>query len=69
MDFKILVAGADDEGRRLDKILKSLLASSSQGGLHQALRKKLIKVNGAKAEADRRITQGDKISVAAFLLV
>lgn len=68
MDFKILVAGADDEGRRLDKILKSLLASSSQGGLHQALRKKLIKVNGAKSEADRRITQGDKISVAAFLL-
>ncbi len=68
MDFTEFRAGSNDEGRRLDRIIKHILKDNPQANVYAALRKKLIKVNGGKASADTRIVNGDIISVAAFLV-
>ncbi len=62
------MAGRDDDGRRLDKILKKIFQDNHDVSIYSALRKNLIKVNGKKTSAESRITSGDKISVASFLL-
>ncbi len=75
MEFNSYTAGTDDDGKRLDRILKSLFMSlpsqeterKEQTNIYQALRKKLIKVNGEKAEPSKRIRTGDTIEIANFL--
>jgi 23S rRNA pseudouridine955/2504/2580 synthase len=57
------VAGPDDSGRRLDKVLRSLLAELSLSEIYAALRKGKIRVNGAKARPDFRIAEGDKLFI------
>ena len=68
MDFVDFVAQDDDAGRRLDRILKRLLGERPQSSWQQALRKRLISLNGGRAEAGTRVAAGDRIRVAAFLL-
>lgn len=60
--------GADDAGRRLDRILRRLLAENSYGAAMSALRKGLVRLNGKKAAADCLTKEGDTLSVASFLL-
>lgn len=60
--------GADDAGRRLDRILRRLLAQNSQGAILSALRKGLVRLNGKKAQASDLTQEGDLLSAAAFLL-
>ncbi len=68
MDFTHLLAGPDDEGRRLDKLLRRYLDDSSLSALYKSLRKGFIKVNGKKQEASYRICQGDDIQIASFMI-
>lgn len=68
MERKEWTLGADDSGRRLDRILRKLLAENSQGAILSALRKGLVKLNGKKAQASDLTQEGDILSVAAFLL-
>lgn len=68
MDFINFIAGQDDDGRRLDKILKKIFQDTHGISIYSALRKNLIKVNGKKTSAESKIASGDKISVASFLL-
>lgn len=63
-----LVAGPDDAGRRLDKVLRSVLRESSLSEIYAALRKGRILVNGAKARPDLRLAAGDRISLTGFEL-
>jgi 23S rRNA pseudouridine955/2504/2580 synthase len=58
-----LVAGADDAGRRLDRILRSILGGRSLSSIYSSLRRGLIKVNGAKAEPGLRLAEGDRIFI------
>lgn len=60
--------GADDAGRRLDRILRRLLAENSQGAIEGALRKGLVRLNGKKAAASTITSEGDVLSAADFLL-
>ena len=60
-------AGPDDAGRRLDKVLRSLLAELSLSDIYAALRKGKIRVNGIKARPDLRLVEGDKLFVHAPL--
>ena len=60
--------GADDAERRLDRLLRRLLAKNTQGEILSALRKGLVKLNGKKAQASSLTQEGDILSVAAFLL-
>ncbi len=67
MDFKDFTAGSDDDGRRLDRILRIFLKDKSLGEIYKLLRKGLIKLNNKKAGPESRVSKGDKISIASFL--
>ncbi len=68
MDFSFFHAGKDDDGRRLDRILKRLMPSANLSSIYKSLRKGLVKVNGGKADASMKISFGDEIKIAEFLL-
>ena len=51
MDFTEFSAGADDDGRRLDRIIRRFIATEQLSGIYKAIRKGLVKVNGRKASA------------------
>ncbi|SFI54107.1 23S rRNA pseudouridine955/2504/2580 synthase [Treponema bryantii] len=67
MEFRDFTAGKDDDGRRLDRVLRIFLENLSMGEIYKLLRKGLIKVNNKKAKADTHVSQGDVISIAEFL--
>lgn len=68
MDFIEFTAGSDDDGRRLDRIIKKLLKGENLSGLYKAIRKGLIKVNEGKKSPSDKILKGDKIKIANFLI-
>ena len=68
MDFTDYIAGTNDSGRRLDKILKHIFQDNHNTNIYAALRKKLIKVNGAKTAAEYQVNKGDVISIATILI-
>ena len=68
MDFTEFSAGADDDGRRLDRIIRRFIATEQLSGIYKAIRKGLVKVNGRKASAEQHIREKDIITIASFLL-
>ena len=75
MEFTTFTAGKDDEGKRLDRVVRAVLdgraapdSRVASVNIFQALRKKLVKLNGSKAEASARVHEGDKIEIACFLI-
>ncbi len=68
MDFIDFTAGADDEGRRTDRIARRLLPAHSLGTIYSCFRRGLVRRNGARVRPDARVQAGDRVSVAAFLL-
>lgn len=67
MDFTDFTASQDDAGRRLDRIIKTV-SNGRIPDAHSAIRKNLIRLNGKKTSADTKVSCGDKITVASFLL-
>ncbi len=68
MNFVDFKAGANDSGRRLDKVVKSILKNTPSANVFSAIRKKLIKLNGAKSEISAHLNENDTISIAEFLI-
>ncbi|MCR5317455.1 MAG: RluA family pseudouridine synthase [Treponema sp.] len=71
MEFEEFTAGENDSGRRLDRVLRIMLKDRAGEGsvnVFSALRKRLILVNGGKAEASAKVKCGDSIKIASFLL-
>ncbi len=76
MEFAAFTAGKDDDGKRLDKVVRAVLDGRATPGrgpgtgtnIFQALRKRLIRLNGSKTDPAARVHEGDKIEVASFLL-
>jgi 23S rRNA pseudouridine955/2504/2580 synthase len=62
-----LIAGPDDEGRRLDRVLRALLGDLPLSAIYSALRKGRIRVNGSKSSPERRVSEGDRIFLHASL--
>jgi len=58
-----LTAGADDDGRRLDRILRKALRELPLSAIHRFLRQGSVRVNGEVAAADRRVQAGQTITV------
>lgn len=67
MDFRRLIAGKDDDKRRLDRILRIYLQDKSLGEIYKLIRKGLIKVNDKKIKPEIHINEGDIICIADFL--
>lgn len=55
------VLGPDDEGRRLDRILRIAFKAIPLSAIHKSLRKGNIRVNGMKKSPDYRCRSGDLI--------
>jgi len=58
-----LIAGADDSGRRLDRVLRKALRQTPLSAIHRMLRQGLVLVDGRKAGPDRRVLAGETITV------
>lgn len=54
-------AGPNEDGQRLDRVLKKWLPNAEQGFLFKMLRKKTITVNDRKASGADRLKEGDVI--------
>ena len=62
------VAGPDDGGRRLDRVLRIFLKDLPLSVIYKALRQKRILLNGAKAGPSHLVSSGDVIAVEMSLL-
>jgi 23S rRNA pseudouridine955/2504/2580 synthase len=58
-----LIAGVDDSGRRLDRVLRKALRQTPLSAIHRLLRQGLVLVDGRKAGPDRRVLAGETITV------
>ena len=68
MDFTDFKIGQDDEGRRLDKVLRILIPDAGLAQIYKSLRKGLIKLNQKKADLSVKLQNNDIINIADFLL-
>ncbi len=60
-------AGADDSGRRLDKVLRRMFPGLGLSDLYGRLRKRTIRVNGKAADPAYRLIEGDIVSYPSEL--
>ena len=67
MEFRDFTAGKDDNGRRLDRILRIFLPDANLSEVYKLIRKGLVKVNHKKAKPELHVNEGDIISIADFL--
>ena len=58
-----LTAAADDNGRRLDRILRKALRTLPLSAIHRLLRQGCVCVDGKTAQASRRVLSGETITV------
>ncbi|GAB6089655.1 pseudouridine synthase [Spirochaeta dissipatitropha] len=68
MEWIEYTAGTNDDGRRIDILVKRIQQDAGLSGLFAAIRKGLIRVNGNKVTPSERVYSGDKIGIAAFLI-
>lgn len=61
--MKEIVIGRNEGGQRLDKFLQKYMREASKGFLYKMLRKKNIKLNGAKAAGSEILKEGDKVAL------
>lgn len=52
-----------EAGQRLDRLLSHYLKEAPRGFLYKMLRKKNIKLNGAKADGSERVETGDEVQI------
>ena len=57
------VAGRNDAGQRLDKLLTKLLRSAPKSMIYKWIRKKRVKVNGKRGEIDYFVREGDVLEL------
>lgn len=58
-----IVISKNESGQRLDKYLQKYLREASRGFLYKMLRKKNIKLNGAKASGAEILREGDQVAI------
>jgi 23S rRNA pseudouridine955/2504/2580 synthase len=63
--FREYSTGEDDEGRRLDRVLRRFLSGVPLSAIHRAIRKGDLRVNGGRAGPEYRIAAGDRLQVRA----
>ncbi|MDE6774640.1 MAG: RluA family pseudouridine synthase [Treponemataceae bacterium] len=68
MDFTHVTAGQDDDGRRLDTIIRRYLPGQPLSRVYGALRKGLICVDSRRRRQDFRVRAGSDIAIARVLL-
>lgn len=59
--------GPNDDGRRLDRVLRKFLPDVPLSRIYRALRSREIAINGTRARADTRVREGDVLEIAETL--
>lgn len=67
MVFRKITAQKDDDGRRIDAVIRNLLPSLPLALVYKNIRTGFIKLNGKKTQNNERIYSGDCISIAESL--
>ncbi len=68
MDFSHFTVQKDDDGKRIDKIVRVILKNHNLGGIFGAIRKGFILLDEKKCRQDTKVKEGSVISVATFLI-
>lgn len=68
MDFVDFTADENDAGRRIDKIVRRLMPDHSLGMIYKYFRKGLVRKNKGKTKPEDKVSLGDNVNIAAFLL-
>ncbi len=61
-------AGPNDDGKRIDRIIRQFIRRQSLSGIYKAFRKGLIRVNEKKASPESKISSGDSIFIYKSLI-
>ncbi|MCL2480657.1 MAG: RluA family pseudouridine synthase [Spirochaetaceae bacterium] len=61
--IKIGTAGADDNNKRIDRIIRTIIPSLSLGSIYKEIRQGRIRINGKKTDSGNRINTGDSIDI------
>ncbi len=61
-------AALDDQGRRLDRVLRKMLPGLGLSGIYRLIRTGLVRLNGRPAAPDNRLQSGDAISLPRAVL-
>ena len=61
-------AGENDEGKRADRIIRTVLSDMPLSSVYKEIRRGRIRINGKKIKPDCRVSRGDIISVHNSLL-
>jgi 23S rRNA pseudouridine955/2504/2580 synthase len=56
-------AGSDDEGRRLDRLIRIMFPEASLSRIYRSIRRGDIRLNQKRAAVDSRIKTGDRITI------
>lgn len=59
--------GENDDGRRVDRILRKALPNASLGEIYRALRKGAVRRNGARVRGEERAAAGDLLTLPGWL--
>ena len=62
-DRRCFTVTADQDGRRLDRVLRGLYRGVSLGAIMAAIRRGSVRVNGARSGGDARLAAGDVVAV------
>ncbi len=65
MDFREYRITANDSGRRVDRVIRRFLPDLSLSGAYGAIRKGLVRVDGARVRADFRVSEGSILQIAS----
>lgn len=68
MNFTHFSVQKDDEGRRLDRLVRKFLCEEPLSRIHKSIRNGIIRINGLKKDAAYRVQKGDILDIADFLL-
>ena len=68
MEFIHFKIGKDDDGRRLDRVIRKFLSEDNLSQLYKSLRKGLIKVDNKKQSPDYRVSENSELLIADFLI-
>ncbi len=66
--IKIGTAGNDDDNKRIDRIIRTIIPSFSLGTIYKEIRKGRIRINEKKITPETRIKKGDLINIHKSLL-
>ena len=68
MDFSDFETGINDQGRRIDKVIRKFLPELSLSNVYSLIRKGLIKVNQKKINQNYKIQENDIVNIPLFII-